>query len=294
MLIAWAFLAPTAWLIKRHQDGVNYLTGGTVKIFGYPLPFLLHGSFMLTAVFLTIVGGSIALITFPRRAMSGHLPIGYTVIAVAIFQPFPALFCRPEHDSPRRKYFNWVHKAGGATALILGPINVFLGCLNYRFLWDNCGVAQWYTLASIGVGLAVLAALFAECGSAWFWFRRQGQGASTHHELSNEVTNLRGPSDATLIAQAATEDGGTKGNKFTNEHTSGVDDDALRSKAATTIQSKVRGKSGRRRASALRQQARDARKEKIDAQRGEASQDAAKHEHNTNADVDAQAPFALA
>eukprot|EP00927_Polykrikos_kofoidii_P051740 TRINITY_DN45531_c0_g1_i1.p1 TRINITY_DN45531_c0_g1~~TRINITY_DN45531_c0_g1_i1.p1 ORF type:complete len:371 (+),score=25.15 TRINITY_DN45531_c0_g1_i1:76-1188(+) len=152
MLTAWCLLAPLAVLTKRH--GARYGLG-TRKIKGYPLPFVLHGGMMLTAVLLTIIGASIALARFHKRAVSGHLPIGIAVLILSVWQPLPAVLCRPDHVSPRRKYFNWVHRGGGVVCLVGGAINVFLGVENFELLWDRCQAPHWF-----GVATACLAGCF--------------------------------------------------------------------------------------------------------------------------------------
>mmetsp|Transcript_55492 Transcript_55492/g.132287 ORF Transcript_55492/g.132287 Transcript_55492/m.132287 type:complete len:368 (-) Transcript_55492:253-1356(-) len=162
MLIAWAVLAPFAAIIKRHMTRLPFGLS-EVKVGKFPIGFVIHGAMMLTAVTLTLVGGILALGAFDRRAVAGHFPIGLVVMILAIWQPLPAIFCRPEHDSPNRKYFNWVHVGGGRLCIFLGVVNVFLGAYNFRTLWDNCTAMGWFIAASLAIVAAIVTAVVMEC-----------------------------------------------------------------------------------------------------------------------------------
>jgi len=175
MLMAWAFIAPIAAIIKRHQFILPFGLS-EVKVGKFPIGFVIHGVMMLTAVLLTLIGGIIALGGFDRRAVFGHFPIGLIVIVLAFWQPLPAIFCRPEHDSPRRKYFNWVHGIGGRVCIFLGVVNVFLGCFNFQTLWDNCTSMGWWIPAALGVLTAIVLAILMECRA-----RKGGHPKDEHH-----------------------------------------------------------------------------------------------------------------
>uniref|UniRef100_A0A7S1ATV7 Cytochrome b561 domain-containing protein n=1 Tax=Noctiluca scintillans TaxID=2966 RepID=A0A7S1ATV7_NOCSC len=154
LIVAWAFLAPGAFLVKRHAPIIPRLNL-TRMVKGYPLHFLIHACLMLAVVLLTIIAVSIAVAGFDRRALYGHLPVGFAVVAVAFIQPFPALFCRPDKESPKRVYFNWFHRAGGAFCLFFGAVNVVLGAMNYRVLWDPCRASIIIGFALGGVSLSI-------------------------------------------------------------------------------------------------------------------------------------------
>lgn len=169
MICAWAFFAPVAWLIKRHVKTLPSLNLGR-KVAGFPLAFLLHGGLMLSAVICTIIGVSIAFADFDWRSIGAHGPIGIIVFILAIWQPLPAILCRPSHESPRRIWFNRVHRTGGALALLLGALNVILGTMNYRTLWDNCIAPIFMGIAFALIGILALSAIILE------YMSRKGEG----------------------------------------------------------------------------------------------------------------------
>eukprot|EP00657_Telonema_sp_P-1_P002686 TRINITY_DN16207_c0_g1_i1.p1 TRINITY_DN16207_c0_g1~~TRINITY_DN16207_c0_g1_i1.p1 ORF type:complete len:162 (+),score=51.16 TRINITY_DN16207_c0_g1_i1:1-486(+) len=117
---------------------------------------------MSTAVVFTITGVSIALAGFDHRALYGHGIIGVVVFIAALVQPLPALFCRPDHGQPKRKYFNRVHWSFGSLALVLGAVNVLLGTFNYMTLWDNCTAPVFIGCAAAGIGGVVVLGVVLE------------------------------------------------------------------------------------------------------------------------------------
>lgn len=193
LLVSWAFLAPMAFIIKRNPTTLLDLS---VKVCGYPLAFLLHAILMLTSVVFTITGVLIALIGFDRRALLGHFPIGVVVFCVVVFQPIPALFCRPEHGEPRRKYFNWIHWAGGGIALSLGAVNVILGTMNYKTLWSNCIAPSFIGCAAAGIGFCVVVFVVTEI------LRRRQEGGA-HVEQHDSGAEMAPASDQSQENQDA-------------------------------------------------------------------------------------------
>eukprot|EP00656_Telonema_subtile_P010212 TRINITY_DN14892_c0_g1_i3.p1 TRINITY_DN14892_c0_g1~~TRINITY_DN14892_c0_g1_i3.p1 ORF type:complete len:286 (-),score=65.55 TRINITY_DN14892_c0_g1_i3:62-919(-) len=177
LLIAWALLAPLGFIIKRNPNTLFDLSG---KVCGYPLAFLLHGIMMSTAVCFTVTGVLIALIGFDQRALFGHYPIGVVVFIVVAIQPFPALFCRPDHGQPKRKYFNWVHWLGGGLALTLGAINVILGTMNYRTLWNNCIAPTFIGCAAASIGFVAVLGIVCEV------LRRRQEAAAAPAPITHE------------------------------------------------------------------------------------------------------------
>ena len=170
LLLAWAFIAPTAYLIKHNMVHYSCLTS---KVYNLPLGFVLHGSLMLTAVLFTIVGVGIALHSFDHRAVYGHLQIGVLVLCLAIWQPLPALFCRPAHGNKRRPAFNRVHRWGGFLCLILGGLNTFLGFLNYKTLWDNCNAPNFLVAVLVGLFGCLI------CGMGLEWLSKRTKARAT-------------------------------------------------------------------------------------------------------------------
>ena len=164
LLLAWLWLAPMAALIKRHAATVPFLAPFlTAKVGGkYPVAFLLHGGLMLLAVLLTCIAVGIALGRFDSRAQYGHGTIGVIVLLLALWQPLPALLCRPDHGSPRRSLFNRVHRTGAGALLLLAVVNVFLGIRNFDLLWDQCTVPVFVGFAGAGLGLWLLVSLGLE------------------------------------------------------------------------------------------------------------------------------------
>eukprot|EP00656_Telonema_subtile_P057359 TRINITY_DN9409_c0_g1_i3.p1 TRINITY_DN9409_c0_g1~~TRINITY_DN9409_c0_g1_i3.p1 ORF type:complete len:222 (+),score=70.52 TRINITY_DN9409_c0_g1_i3:94-759(+) len=163
LISSWCFLAPMAIVFKRNPTTLACLDLSR-KVAGYPLAFLLHGIFMGTAVLFTFIGVMIALIGFDRRATDEHISLGVSVFAIAVFQPVPALFCRPEHDSPKRIYFKILHIVGGVTACVLGIVNVWLGIDNFKTLWNKCEgpsftIAMFALLGVVAVLAVVLEVL---------------------------------------------------------------------------------------------------------------------------------------
>jgi hypothetical protein len=71
LIVAWAFCAPIAALIKRHAATLPSLNL-TRKVRGFPLAFLLHASIMSVAAMLTIVAVGLAFSNFKWRAIAGH------------------------------------------------------------------------------------------------------------------------------------------------------------------------------------------------------------------------------
>mmetsp|Transcript_41574 Transcript_41574/g.75347 ORF Transcript_41574/g.75347 Transcript_41574/m.75347 type:complete len:367 (+) Transcript_41574:56-1156(+) len=187
MLLAWAFIAPLAAVIKRHQFRLPFGLA-EVRVRKFPLGFVLHGAMMLTAVVLTLIGGIVALGAFERRAVAAHFPIGVAVILLAFWQPLPAIFCRPEHDSPRRKYFNWIHGGGGRLCIFCGVLNVFLGCYNFQTLWDNCTALGWWIPAAFGVFTSLVLAIVMECVAR--------KGGPAKHEPRHDPVQVIGSKSA--------------------------------------------------------------------------------------------------
>lgn len=188
MLLAWALFAPMAWLIKRHAGTVPFLRlTRKVKPFGkpFPLAFLLHGGLNTSAVVCTIIGGAIAAAEFDRRALFGHGALGLVVIITAIWQPFPAFFCRPVHGHPKRLLFNRVHRTGGVICLVGGGINVILGTFNYSTLWDPCIAPIFSGLAFSLIGVFIALAIGLEVKSL---IGGGGDGGHGHGSVQTKST----------------------------------------------------------------------------------------------------------
>jgi len=156
LMTAWIYIAPLAWLIKRHQHTPGFPNPKWGK---WPIAFLVHGSMMMIVWILTIAGVSIAISEFKmdasRATTAGHLYLGLALFSLTLIQPFPALFCRPAGDSPRRKYFNWFHKSVGALCLILGVVQCYGGVENYKRLWQGkCDSMSRYMAPYLG-GLVI-------------------------------------------------------------------------------------------------------------------------------------------
>jgi hypothetical protein len=102
------------------------------------------------AVVLCVVATLQAWMSFGGRAMHGHGLLGAVVLACAILQPLPAVFCRPDaaRQPERRRIFNLAHRTGGVLTLLLATVTIFLGVANYRELWDS-KEAQTFMIAVV-------------------------------------------------------------------------------------------------------------------------------------------------
>jgi len=148
--VAWGVLAPCAVVIKRFRPFM-----GDRKVGKYPLAFLLHGALMSTAIIFCVTGVIIAFAAFDHRTTKAHAPLGMIVMILAFIQPWPAIFCRPDHESPKRKFFTIAHVGNGVLLILLAPVVCVLGMLNYKDLWDE-SVAPFGAIVYAGFGISLV------------------------------------------------------------------------------------------------------------------------------------------
>lgn len=132
MVFAWGWIAPAGIVAKC--AGKRLLKGYKFK--GWPVAFLAHIFLMLSAVVLTVAGVILGLDKFPGRHRHNHKEIGLAVFALAIYQPLPGIFCRPNPETHplARRVFNVVHKLGALTLGVLAIVNIYFGTLNFEEL----------------------------------------------------------------------------------------------------------------------------------------------------------------
>mmetsp|Transcript_37108 Transcript_37108/g.82554 ORF Transcript_37108/g.82554 Transcript_37108/m.82554 type:complete len:617 (+) Transcript_37108:171-2021(+) len=142
MGLAWGVLLPAGALIARylrHKD---------------PLWFKLHRAIQASGVVCALVGFILIWVGGARNPGFAHGIIGLLVMALGLQQPINAYF-RPHKGEPRRDAWEWLHKGGGYSALLLGLINVSLGTLLVVapgglwiawFVWMSVGLAATLVL----------------------------------------------------------------------------------------------------------------------------------------------------
>jgi len=131
MTLAWGFLAGFGILNARFYKGE--FKGKTLC--GLAVWFANHRHTFLLVLVLTCLGVSSILYKIGHfeglgdlspNILNTHTKMGLAVLAFTIANPIMAIF-RGGKDAKQRPYFNWVHRAVGETAMILGYLNIMTG-----------------------------------------------------------------------------------------------------------------------------------------------------------------------
>ena len=148
--IVWAFLVPLAVLIKRFG-------GKSVKVGGFPVPFIVHAVLMLISVILTICMVSLGLAEFDNGTEKAHKETGIVVMCTAIVQVLMQ-GGKPADDSPHRPIFYGVHAGLGLITMIIAYATLFTGAENYERLYGG-DFADIRIVIYVSIGIFALFAI---------------------------------------------------------------------------------------------------------------------------------------
>ncbi|KAL1520672.1 hypothetical protein AB1Y20_022242 [Prymnesium parvum] len=134
MCIAWLFCAPLALTVARLRHFQYFramLTRSRYKG-GKQYWYLIHRNCLFAAVFLTILGGLVMLLTSIALFQRAHSYFGVATMSVATIQMLNGLF-RPDKGRRGRVLWEKSHRALGVTIVVLAIISGCLGAQVFSY-----------------------------------------------------------------------------------------------------------------------------------------------------------------